>query len=125
MPPAPLPSLLIVEDEDDLRSMLKLLLAGPDWSIRTAPDLGQARLELHQQIPQLILLDLNLPDGSGYELLQEIRENNLPVQVFIVSAYSSEAEEVKARAAGANRFLAKPVAIEELRSLVRSVLKPG
>jgi DNA-binding response OmpR family regulator len=78
---------LIVEDDPDSREVLTLLIGHrTDCQVRAAESVGEALGELRDYLPTHILLDLNLPDYSGAVLLREVRRENLPVRVAIVTA---------------------------------------
>ena|SRR5688572_26585679 len=85
--PADLCRVLVVEDDPDSREVMTLLIGQrSDCRVRTAESVGEALGELHNHLPTDILLDLNLPDYSGVVLLREVRRENLPVRVALVTA---------------------------------------
>jgi DNA-binding response OmpR family regulator len=113
-------SLLIVEDEQGLLEILQLNLRSAGYSVSTAADGITAWRLFERQRPDLLLLDLNLPQMSGFRLLELVRsESDLPV--LILTAYDfAEAEEVARYRP--NGFIKKPFNIEELIALVDTLV---
>jgi two-component system, NtrC family, response regulator PilR len=115
---------LVVDDEADLRELLDLTLSRMGLDVDCAGDLAAARALLGRQTYALCLTDMRLPDGTGLELLAEISQQAPATPVAVLTAYGSTENAVAALKAGAFDYLAKPVALESLRSLVRSALGP-
>jgi len=115
--------ILIVEDDLDLgRALLQALKAegiSGEW-IRRAVD---ARLMVHSAVLDCILLDVSLPDGTGYDLLAEWRSAGLAVPIIIITARSALEERVAGLDGGADDFLVKPFATVELVSRIRAVAR--
>jgi DNA-binding NtrC family response regulator len=112
--------ILVVDDEEAARFGIRKALQGRDIVILEAPDLSSARFTLEQENPDLVLLDVNLPDGSGIDLLKEIAATSEATPVIIITAHGSERLAIEAIRAGAYEYLSKPFEIEELRLLVRN-----
>lgn len=115
--------LLIVEDDRSLSRGLCLALK--DEGFETAPcfDLKSAREQLGCGTPMLVLLDVNLPDGSGLALLREIREAGTPVPVILLTANDTEADVVTGLEHGADDYITKPFSLAILRARVRALLR--
>jgi len=113
---------LIVDDEADIRELLDLTLARMGLASDSAGSIAEAKSLLGRRRYQLCMTDMRLPDGDGLELVRHISEqcNDLPVAV--ITAYGSMENAVSALKAGAFDYLAKPVLLEHLRALVKSVL---
>jgi DNA-binding NtrC family response regulator len=112
--------ILVVDDEEAARFGMRKALQSRDAVILEAPDLRSARFTLEHDSPDLVLLDVNLPDGSGIELLKEITPRPGAPPVIIITAHGSERIAIDAIRAGAYEYLSKPFEIDELRLLVRN-----
>lgn len=113
--------ILIVEDDQHLGSLLKECL-GDDYNVHWVARLSEAQDWLAHQIPQLILLDLNLPDGNGLELIESVRLYS-SVPFLILSAQNETATKVKGLNLGADDYLTKPFSVQELHARVKSLLR--
>jgi DNA-binding response OmpR family regulator len=118
---------LVIEDEPRILRLINLVLADRPIDIETAPD-GATGLDwLRQHQPDLVLLDLALPDLDGWQVLAEIRglagPSELPV--VIVTAQGDSATAIEARRLGANDFVSKPFRPAELRDVVDAFLVGG
>jgi DNA-binding NtrC family response regulator len=112
--------ILIVDDEEAARYGIRKALQSRDILILEAPDLRSARYSIEKDLPDLILLDVNLPDGSGIDLLKEIVSGRSDCAIIVITAHGSERLAVEAIRAGAYDYLSKPFEVEELRLLVRN-----
>jgi two-component system response regulator PilR (NtrC family) len=117
------PLTLIVDDEPDIRELLEITLARMGIKTQSADNVSSAKLLLKQQIFDLCLTDLRLPDGDGLELLDYMQQHlpNLPVAV--ISAHGNMDTAIKAMKKGAFDFISKPVDLPALRQLIVSALK--
>lgn len=100
--------ILVVDDEADIRESLETLLELEDYSVELAVDATDATRKLDKSTYDLILLDLMMPDRSGMELLQEIRERDRETPVIMLTAYGSVEVAVKALKHGADDYFSKP-----------------
>lgn len=116
------PRILIVDDEADILELLELTLAKMGMEVDRAMNISDARkiLELHNF--DLCLTDMRLPDGEGLELVQHIIDSSLDLPVAVITAYGTTENAVAALKSGAFDYLAKPVSLQQLRSLVKSAL---
>jgi len=114
---------LVVDDEADLRELLELTLVGMGLDVDCAADLGQARQLLASSRYSLCLTDMRLPDGDGLSLVSEIGAAHPETPVAVITAFGSAETAVAALKAGAFDYLPKPVALDALRTLVRSALR--
>jgi two-component system KDP operon response regulator KdpE len=104
---------LVIEDDRAIRALLQSSLGVEGFSVQTAVSVSEAAAMLRNAVPDLVLLDLGLPDGDGADLVREIRRKySLPV--LVVSARHQEAEKVKLLDAGADDYLTKPFSVGEL-----------
>ncbi|MBI1732010.1 MAG: sigma-54-dependent Fis family transcriptional regulator [Gammaproteobacteria bacterium] len=114
---------LIVEDETLFARSVQKRLQREGFASEISPDLASARRRLRELAPDLVLLDMRLPDGSGLDLLAEIRTTpNGTTAVLVMSAYGELDDAVSAMKQGATDYLKKPVDLEELVIGVRKVL---
>lgn len=118
--------LLVVEDEPDLGSLLQGNLGRAGMAADLAPSLADAEALLGTCAYDLIVLDRRLPDGSGIELIRRLRTRGSAVPVIMLTAADSIAERVEGLSAGADDYVVKPFAIEELVARIRAALRrPG
>jgi two-component system KDP operon response regulator KdpE len=121
MSAAPL-RVLIVEDEPPIRKLLRMGLTAQGYQIWEAPN-GKSALELLAQKPDLIILDLGLPDVQGLELLRTIRARNEQVPIVVLSSRGDEAAKVVALDLGADDYVTKPFGTDELLARMRAALR--
>jgi two-component system, OmpR family, KDP operon response regulator KdpE len=113
--------ILIVEDDLQLRRFLRTTLGGNGYAIAEAGTRAAALESMHQTRPDLVLLDLGLPDGDGVELLRSIPAEHPPI--IVLSARGHEGDKVTALDAGAEDYLTKPFGAGELLARIRVVLR--
>jgi two-component system KDP operon response regulator KdpE len=118
----PTPLMLIVEDEIQMRRFLRTALAAQDYRVAEAETVREALAAATTSNPELILLDLGLPDGDGIELTRRIREWS-QVPIIVISARGKEDDKVAALDAGADDYLTKPFSVKELLARVRVALR--
>jgi len=121
MSAAPL-RILVVDDEPPIRKLLRMGLAAHGYQVLEAPN-GKAALDLLDQSPNLIILDLGLPDMQGDELLKTIRRRNESVPIVILSSRDDEAGKVQALDCGADDYVTKPFGMDELLARMRAALR--
>ncbi|MEY4361864.1 MAG: two-component response regulator MtrA [Actinomycetota bacterium] len=115
-------SLLFVEDDDQIRLALRLALEDEGYEVREAPD-GRAGLAaFHTKEPDLVLLDLRLPDMSGFEVCRAMRAMSI-VPIVMVTAQTDTNDMVAGLEAGADDYVTKPVVPKELAARVRAHLR--
>lgn len=122
-PRAALQRVLVVDDEADIRELIDLTLSRMGLAAETAASVADARRALEHETFQLCLTDMRLPDGDGLEIVRHIGEHFPQLPVAVITAYGNTENAVAALKAGAFDYLAKPVGLEQLRSLVRSALR--
>jgi DNA-binding response OmpR family regulator len=115
--------ILLVEDNADLADGLRYNLEREHYEVRVAPDGRRGIEEAHRWHPDLILLDLMLPEVNGYDVLRAIRASGSTTPVIIVSARGEEADKVRGFRLDADQFVTKPVGLLELLERVRSLLR--
>ena len=117
--------ILIVEDQADLRKLVVLTLGLTRYELREAANAAQALAACGDQPPDLVLLDVMLPGGvDGLEVCRQIKADaRLNRTIVVMMTASDQAEQrARVRAAGADRYVAKPFSPRELRALVESLL---
>src|SRR5215510_4663376 len=118
---APL-KVLVVDDEPPLRKLLRMGLTTQSYHILEAPN-GKTALELMSERPDLVILDLGLPDIAGHELLRLIRAKNESVPIVVLSSRGDEAGKVQALDLGADDYVTKPFGMDELLARMRAALR--
>jgi two-component system response regulator PilR (NtrC family) len=117
------PKVLVIDDEPDLLELLELTLSRMGLDTTRAQSVSEAIRTLDSQPFDLCLTDMRLPDGEGLRVVEHITEKGLDVPVAVITAHGSAENAVAALKAGAFDYLAKPVALEQLRALVKQALK--
>jgi two-component system response regulator PilR (NtrC family) len=115
--------LLVVDDEASLRDFLSIVFEEAGWHVDAAASVGEARLVMARHEPDVVLCDLMLPDGSGIDLLKDIKAQNPSIGVVMITAHTSTQSAVEALKAGALDYIAKPFDIEELKIVVRKAVE--
>ena len=113
---------LVVEDDREIRAMMQSALAVEGFAVQTAVSINEAQALLHHALPDVLVLDLGLPDGDGLELVRAVRkQHTLPI--LIVSARHQEAQKIQLLDAGADDYLVKPFSVGELLARIRVALR--
>src|SRR4029077_10559739 len=113
---------LVVDDERPIRKLLRMGLTTQGYEILEAPD-GKTSLELLAQKPDLVILDLGLPDIQGLDLLRTIRARDESVPIVVLSSRGDEAGKVQALDLGADDYVTKPFGMDELLARLRAALR--
>lgn len=114
--------ILVVEDEENILNFVAALLEASDYKVITAASCESGQMMFSSYLPDLVILDLGLPDGDGAGLLKAIRSASA-VPVIVLSARTSEQDKVSALDMGANDYVTKPFGSAELVARVRSALR--
>ena len=117
------PRVLVVDDEPDLLILMQLTLTKLGLEVVSADSLESARQALNSQRFALCLTDMQLGDGSGLEVLADIAERGLDLPCAVITAFGNADNAVAALKAGAFDYLAKPVSLDQLRSLVKTAIR--
>ena len=115
--------ILAVEDDPDIARLLSLELGRLGYSLRTVGTAAQAAAELRMSAPSLVLLDLGLPDRDGADLLRELRAGGAAIPVICLTARDKPVERVGGLRAGADDYIVKPFAPEEMAARVRAICR--
>jgi DNA-binding response OmpR family regulator len=116
--------LLLVEDDPDIALLLRMCLDLSTYQIEVAPDLATARGRLARQRPDLVILDVGLPDGNGLDLCREVKAAHPGLPVLVLTALSRRVRDLEARArgCGADAFVEKPFDPDALQATARRLL---
>ena len=121
MSAAPL-RVLVVDDEPPIRKLLRMGLNAHGYQILEAPN-AKTALDLLAEAPDLIILDLGLPDAHGHELLKTIRARDERVPIVVLSSRGDESGKVQALDLGADDYVTKPFGMDELLARMRAALR--
>lgn len=114
--------ILVVEDDGSICNFISTILTSNDYDVLTACDARQAYAEVTSHCPDLIILDLGLPDADGLTIIRKVREwSSMPI--IVVSARSFERDKVAALDSGADDYLTKPFGTDELLARIRTALR--
>jgi DNA-binding response OmpR family regulator len=116
-----MPRILVVEDEPAIAESISYALTRDGYNVAIAPTLADAERELEGV--DLVVLDLMLPDGSGFDLLGKVRQRNMGIAVIVLSSRDAEADRVAALETGADDYVTKPFSPREIVARVRAVLR--
>lgn len=112
------PLILVVEDDPSVKNLITTTLKAHDYRYLTAPNGEAAILETSSHNPEIVLLDLGLPDIDGVDVIKKIRTwSNIPI--IVISARSEDTDKIDALDAGADDYLTKPFSVEELLARLR------
>jgi two-component system KDP operon response regulator KdpE len=118
----PTPIALLVEDEPQIRRFLRTSLEAEGWRIVESPSMQRGLIDAGTRKPDLVILDLGLPDGDGVDFIRKMREWS-SVPIIVLSARTGEADKIKALDCGADDYLTKPFGVGELLARVRAALR--
>ena len=116
------PFVLVVEDDMPVRNLITTTLESQKYKYETAVNGNQAVMAAASGNPDIILMDLGLPDMDGIDVIQKIRTWSV-APIIVISARSDDQDKVDALDAGADDYLTKPFSVEELLARVRSTLR--
>lgn len=115
--------ILVIEDESNIRSFAKAILEANDYQVITADTCQNGIMMFSSHRPDLVLLDLGLPDKDGLEFIRTIRGQQETTPVLVLSARTGETDKVDALDSGANDYITKPFGTAELLARVRAALR--
>lgn len=114
--------ILVIEDEENINNLLKALLETNGYQVITAKNCGNGQMLFVSHRPDLVILDLGLPDFDGTAFLKEVRKYSL-TPIIVLSARTEDSDKVGALDIGANDYITKPFSSAELMARVRSTLR--
>ena len=114
--------LLIIEDDTDLREALSFSFSGDGYDITEVGSKREGLREIEKGLYDIVLLDCNLPDGTGFELCKEVRSySNVPI--IMLTARDTELDEIQALELGVNDYLSKPFSLGVLKARMKRILQ--
>jgi two-component system response regulator PilR (NtrC family) len=116
-------SILVIDDEPDLRTLYELTLLREGYRVETASTVQEAREQLKSRPFDVVITDMRLPDGFGMEILQDLRDQQRRERCVVMTAYGSAENAVEALRSGAFDYLTKPVDLKQFRSVVASAVQ--
>lgn len=114
--------ILVIEDESNIQSFVETILGANDYQAITAATCQQGLMMFGSHIPDLVILDLGLPDRDGLEFIREVRQSDI-TPIIVLSARTDESDKVAALDLGANDYVVKPFSTAELLARVRAALR--
>lgn len=114
--------ILVIEDENNIRSFIETTLEASGYHVLTAATCQQGIMMYSSHVPDLVILDLGLPDADGLEFIRAVREESA-VPILVLSARTTENDKVAALDLGANDYVTKPFGTAELMARVRAALR--
>ena len=118
----PRPTALLVEDEPQIRRFVRAALEQEGWQVHEAGELKRALIDAGTRRPDLVVLDLGLPDGDGVDFIADVRKwSGMPI--IVLSARDAEQAKIRALDAGADDYLTKPFGTGELLARIRATLR--
>jgi two-component system, OmpR family, KDP operon response regulator KdpE len=114
--------ILVVDDEPGILRFLRAALVANDFEFESARSVQEALKSIASNAPDVVVLDLGLPDGDGKDVIRQVREW-LAVPIIVISARDREAEKIAALDLGADDFIAKPFRVGELMARIRVALR--
>ena len=117
--------IFLLEDDETLGRGIAMALTGPEVTVVCRPSLAEAREALAEYRFDLLILDVNLPDGSGLTLLRQVRAEGDATPVILLTANDLELDEVTGLEAGADDYITKPFSLAVLRARVNAQLRRG
>ena len=118
----PTPLALLVEDEPQIRRFVRMALEAEGWNVAESVSMQRGLIDAGTRKPDLIILDLGLPDGDGKDFISDVRRWSA-VPIVVLSARTGETEKIAALDAGADDYLTKPFGVGELLARVRATLR--
>jgi PleD family two-component response regulator len=116
--------ILVVEDDFDISNMLRIYFSGLQYEVQIAPRGGEALQMTRKQLPNLIILDIMLPDMNGYDVCRELRTNNRTkhVPIIFLTQKDERSDKIAGLELGADDYITKPFDIEELKLRVQNAI---
>jgi len=116
------PVAILIEDEPQIRRFVRAALEGEGWTVHEADTAKRGLLDAGTRKPDLLIVDLGLPDGDGLDVIRDVRSwSNVPI--VVLSARADESDKISALDAGADDYLTKPFGVGELLARVRANLR--
>lgn len=117
------PSILIVDDDPEIRSLLARYLTGQGFRVQTAANRRDCEARLSQVLPDLVVLDVMLPDGSGLDICRDLRARQPHLPIIMLTALKEDVDRIIGLEIGADDYLGKPFNPRELVARIKAVLR--
>ncbi|MBJ3778443.1 response regulator [Acuticoccus mangrovi] len=118
-----IPRILVVDDDAEIRNLLDRYLSGQGFRVATASDRHDCTERIAETAPDLIVLDVMLPDGSGLDICRELTARRSPIPVILLTALKEDVDRIIGLELGADDYLGKPFNPRELTARIRAVLR--
>jgi two-component system, response regulator RegA len=125
MTEATAPSLLVVDDDDAFRERLRQAFERRGYDVRTAANAADALSQARSESPELAVVDLRMPNGSGLELVRDLKHNDPATRVVVLTGYGSIATAIEAMRLGATHYLSKPATADEVLAAFQGGAAPA
>jgi len=116
-------SVLVVDDEADVRSLLTDLLTEEGYAVRTADTAAKAVAEIEKRLPDLVMMDVQLPDQDGIALLRQLKKEHSELEMIVMTAFGGSSTAIKAMEHGAYDYVTKPFEIDDLLATLKRVFE--
>jgi len=116
-------SVLVVDDEADVRALLSDLLTEEGYKVRTADTAAKAVAEIEKQLPDLVMMDVQLPDQDGIALLRQLKKEHSELEMIVMTAFGGSSTAIKAMEHGAYDYVTKPFEIDDLLATLKRVFE--
>jgi len=116
-------SILLVDDEESVRTSVQMYLADKDYEVHTAACVAEGLQLLDRYLPDVLLVDLQMPDKDGFEMIREARRRNSATAIIVISGTGDIQKAVQATRMGAMRYVEKPFSLRDLDEAVRQALE--
>jgi two-component system KDP operon response regulator KdpE len=114
---------LVVDDEPAIRRFLKTSLVAQGYQVSEAQDGKTAFEQMRRGVPDMVVLDLGLPDSDGFDIIKHVRDQGSAAPIIVLSSRTDEAGKVRALDLGADDYVTKPFGVEELLARLRAALR--
>ncbi|MCH7782882.1 response regulator [candidate division KSB1 bacterium] len=115
--------ILVLEDDESVAQLLKFYLEEEGYTVKITQDIKSFRMSLEEETPDLISLDILLPDGDGFKVFEELKQNDRTKSIPVVFVTVREADKEKGIKMGAQGFIAKPFAEDEFKDTISQALR--
>ncbi|MBU2574618.1 MAG: response regulator [Elusimicrobia bacterium] len=123
-----MPKLLLIDDDEAFLNLVRVFMTAQNWSFTGAVNAASGLKELEKEKPDLILLDINLPDKSGFEVCKTLKNDPMTagIPLILISGYKNQAEDIlRGLGYGGDNYLVKPVLLPVLKARLEAALKPS
>jgi two-component system OmpR family response regulator len=117
------PSILIVDDDHEIRTLLARYLSGQQFRVQSAANRRECEISIAQSLPDLVVLDVMLPDGSGLDICRTLRTHHPHLPIIMLTALKEDVDRIIGLEIGADDYLGKPFNPRELVARIKAVLR--